>query len=211
MYKLVVLVSGGGTNLQAIIDQIESGRLSGVQIAGIIASKAGIGACARAEKHRLPLQIICRNNYAESAAYDQAMLQALRTWSPDLIVLAGFLSLLGPEIVKTYPERIINIHPSLIPSFCGPGLYGLKVHQAVLDYGVKISGATVHLVDQSYDTGPIVLQQAVPVSEQDTPETLQQRIMTEAEHVMLPRAIALFAAGKVIINGRKTRIKEENE
>lgn len=209
MYRIVVLVSGGGTNLQAIIDQIAAGKLPGVEITGVIASRAGIGACARADQAGIPWTVVRKKDYSDIAAYDQAMLNALSPWQPDLIVLAGFLSLIGPDVINRYPNRIINIHPALIPSFCGPGLYGLHVHEAALAYGVKLTGATVHLVDEAYDRGPIVMQKAVPVLPEDTPEILQQRVMQQAEQIILPKAIAYFAAGHVSVNGRTVQIEEE--
>jgi len=207
-FRIAVFVSGGGTNLQAIIDRINDRSLPDVSIAGVIASRAGTYAEQRAAKALLPCKIISRQNYPDPAAYDQAILGALADWQPDLIVLAGFLSLLGPAVIEAYRNRIINIHPSLIPSFCGPGLYGIRPHQAALDYGVKVSGATVHIVDEHYDEGPIVMQKAVEVLPDDTPQTLQLRIMQEAEQLILPQAIALFAAGRVRIEGRRAIIEE---
>ncbi|HAL74954.1 MAG TPA: phosphoribosylglycinamide formyltransferase [Clostridiales bacterium] len=209
-FKIAVFVSGGGTNLQAIIDRINDDSLSGVSIAGVIASRAGTFAEQRAAKAQLPFKIVNRRDYSDLAAYDKAILDALAPWQPDLIVLAGFLSLLGPAVIAAYRNRIINIHPSLIPSFCGPGLYGIRPHQAALDYGVKVSGATVHVVDEHYDQGPIVMQKAVEVWPDDTPQTLQLRIMQEAEQIILPQAIALFAAGRVRIKGRRAIIEEAN-
>lgn len=208
-FKISVFVSGGGTNLQAIIDQINDGSLPGVSIAGVIASRTGTLAEQRAANAQLPCKIINRHDYPDLASYDQAILSALSIWQPDLIVLAGFLSLLGPAVIEAYRNRIINIHPSLIPSFCGPGLYGIRPHQAALDYGVKVSGATVHVVDEHYDEGPIILQKAVMVQPDDTPQTLQLRIMQEAEQIILPQAIALFAAGRVRIVGRRAIIEED--
>lgn len=208
MFKIAVLVSGGGTNLQAIIDQIQTGQLAGVEIACVIASKQGTYAQTRAETAGIPCQVVRRSDYQDLAAYDEAMLGALAPYGIQLIVLAGFLSLLGPGLVATYRHRIINVHPSLVPSFCGPGLYGLKPHIAALAYGVKVSGATVHFVDEHYDEGPVLLQKAIDILPADTPESLQQRIMREAEQVILPQAIALIAAGRVRIDGRRTIITE---
>jgi len=206
MFKLAVFVSGGGTNLQAILDQMAAGRLTGVSVACVIASKPGTFAQIRAEQAKVPCLVIARKDYPDLAAYDQAILAALEPFAVDLVVLAGFLSLLGPGVVAAFRNRIINIHPALIPAFCGPGLYGIKPHQAALAYGVKVSGATVHYVDEHYDEGPILLQKAVDILDSATPETLQQRIMTEAEQVILPEAIALIAAGRVRIEGRRTLI-----
>ncbi len=206
MFNLAVFVSGGGTNLQAILDQIESGLLPGVSIACVLASKPDTYAQIRAEKAGIPCFVIARKSFPDLAAYDQAILAALQPYAVDLVVLAGFLSLLGPGVVSCYRNRIINIHPALIPAFCGPGLYGIKPHQAALAYGVKVSGATVHFVDEHYDAGPILLQKAVDILEGDTPESLQQRIMIEAEQIILPQAIALIAAGRVRIEGRHVHI-----
>lgn len=206
MFKLAVLVSGGGTNLQAILDQLASGQLQGIEIACVIASKPGTYAAVRAHQAGIPCQVVRRADYQDLAAYDRAMLSALQPYEVDLIVLAGFLSLLGPELVAAYRQRIINIHPSLVPAFCGPGLYGLKPHQAALDYGVKVTGATVHYVDEHYDEGPVLLQKAVAIQQDDTAESLQQRVMREAEQVILPQAIGLIAAGRVRIEGRRTII-----
>lgn len=206
MFKLAIFVSGGGTNLQAILDQIRSGLLPGVSIACVLASKPDTYAQTRAELAGIPCFVIARKSFPDLAAYDQAILAALQPYSVDLVVLAGFLSLLGPGVVSGYKNRIINIHPALIPAFCGPGLYGIKPHQAALAYGVKVSGATVHFVDEQYDEGPILLQKAVDILEGDTPECLQQRIMIEAEQVILPQAIKLIAAGRVRIEGRRVHI-----
>ena len=211
MFHIAVFVSGGGTNLQAIMDQIADGRLPGVRISCVIASRAGCQAEQRASAAGIPTAVIRKKDFADLADYDQALLDALRPWQVDLVVLAGFLSLLGPDFVAAYQDRIINIHPSLIPSFCGTGYYGIRPHEAALEYGVRITGATVHLVDLVYDNGPIVLQKAVAVHPEDTPLTLQQRVMTEAEQLLLPQAIALFAAGRIERTGRRTRIKKENE
>jgi phosphoribosylglycinamide formyltransferase 1 len=209
MLNIAVLVSGGGTNLQAIMDRIGDGSLAGVQIAGVIASRPGTYAEVRAGKAGIPCRVVRKKDYPDIESYDQAMLGALEPWSVGLIVLAGFLSLLGPELIEAYRGRIINVHPALIPAFCGPGMYGIKPHEAALAYGVKVSGATVHFVDEQYDAGPIILQRAVPVLEDDTPQSLQLRIMEQAEQIILPEAIALFAAGRLHVNGRITHISEE--
>ena len=196
MLNIAVLVSGGGTNLQAIIDQVEDGRLPDVKICAVISNNAGAFALERAKKHGIPACCISPKNYETREAFNKALVGALDEISPDLIVLAGFLVVIPPEMVEKYKGRIINIHPSLIPSFCGTGYYGLKVHEAALARGVKISGATVHIVDSGTDTGPILIQKAVEVKEGDTPEVLQRRIMEEAEWKILPQAIGMFAEAK---------------
>ena len=196
MLNIAVLVSGGGTNLHEIIDQVEDGRLPDVKICAVISNNAGAFALERAKKHGIPACCISPKNYETRAAFNKALVGALDEISPDLIVLAGFLVVIPPEMVEKYEGRIINIHPSLIPSFCGTGYYGLKVHEAALKRGVKISGATVHIVDSGTDTGPILIQKAVEVKEDDTPEVLQRRIMEEAEWKILPQAIGMFAEAK---------------
>ncbi|MEA4890258.1 MAG: phosphoribosylglycinamide formyltransferase [Clostridiaceae bacterium] len=209
MLNLAVFVSGGGTNLQAILDHLAANRLPGVRICCVVASKSGTYAEERAKGAGIPTFVISRKSYPDLAAYDQALLETLQPYSIGLVVLAGFLSLLGPDFIAAYPNRIINIHPSLIPSFCGPGFYGIKPHEAALAYGVRITGATVHFIDAQYDQGPIILQKAVPVLADDTPKSLQQRVMKEAEQIILPQAIALFAAGRIEVHGRITKINEE--
>jgi phosphoribosylglycinamide formyltransferase-1 len=186
LFRISVFVSGGGTNLQAILDQIAAGTLPGVQIVCVVASRPGTYAQVRAEQAGLPCMIVERRNFPDLAHYDEALIRCLKPYAVDLVVLAGFLSLLGPDFVAAYRNRIINIHPSLIPAFCGPGLYGIRPHQAALAYGVKVSGATVHFLSEQYDEGPILLQKAVDVQENDTPESLQQRVMQEAEQIILP-------------------------
>jgi len=209
MLNLAVFVSGGGTNLQAILDHLAANRLPGVRICCVVASKSGTYAEERAKGAGIPTFVIARKSYPDLAAYDQALLETLQPYSIGLVVLAGFLSLLGPDFIAAYPNRIINIHPSLIPSFCGPGFYGIKPHEAALAYGVRITGATVHFIDAQYDQGPIILQKAVPILADDTPKSLQQRVMKEAEQIILPQAIALFAAGRIEVHGRITKINEE--
>jgi phosphoribosylglycinamide formyltransferase-1 len=206
MLDIAVLVSGGGTNLQAIIDRISDGDLSGVRIVGVIASRSGTMAEQRAVRANIPVKIVCRKDFPDPEAYDRAMIAALSDWKPELIVLAGFLNLLGPTVVAAWRNRIVNVHPSLIPSFCGPGYYGIRPHEAVLASGACVTGATVHIVDEEYDRGPIILQKTVPVHADDTPQTLQLRVMQEAEQVILPKAIALFAAGRIQIEDRKVII-----
>ena len=189
MLNVAVLVSGGGTNLQAILDAKAAGGLAHARLALGLASKPGVYALERAAKAGVPTAVVSRRDYAEPAAYDAALLAALRAHKIDVVVLAGFLSILGKSVIEAYPDRILNVHPSLIPSFCGAGFYGLKVHEAALAKGVKVTGATVHLVNEIPDGGRILLQKAVEVLPDDTPETLQKRVMTEAEWLLLPRAL----------------------
>lgn len=197
MLRVLVLVSGGGTNLQAIIDRVQDGTVRNTSLIGVISNNPGAYALTRAEKAGIPHEVLSPKSFPDRAAFNQAFLEKLDAYHPDLIVLAGFLVVVPENVVKKYEGKIINIHPSLIPSFCGTGYYGLKVHEAALKRGVKISGATVHFVDAGTDTGPIILQKAVPVEEGDTPETLQRRIMEQAEWVILPKAIDLIASGEV--------------
>ena len=193
MLKMAVLVSGGGTNLQAIIDAIESGKITNAEISVVISNNAGAYALKRAEKYGIEARCISPKQYESRQAFNEALLAALQSYQVDLVVLAGCLVVIPEIMVKAYPNRIINIHPALIPSFCGTGYYGLKVHEAVLARGVKVTGATVHFVDEGTDTGPILLQKAVEVKEGDTPEILQRRVMEEAEWVLLPKAIDMLA------------------
>ena len=208
MLRLAVFVSGGGTNLQALIDQIEQGKLSDVSIEVVISSKSDAYALERAKKHGIPAVAVTKKDYPDPALFTQELLKYLEKFRVDLIVLAGYLLIVPQAIVRKYHNRIINIHPSLIPSFCGKGYYGLKVHEAALSYGVKVTGATVHFVDLGTDTGPIILQKAVPVLEGDTPEILQRRVMEEAEWQIYPKAIALYAQGRIQIQGRTVKIIE---
>ncbi|MEY8381630.1 phosphoribosylglycinamide formyltransferase [Christensenellaceae bacterium 44-20] len=205
MKRLAVMVSGGGTDLQSVIDGVQSGKIPG-EIAVVISSKPGVYALERAKKAGIPGVVICKKDYADEQAFFDANLGALREYGAEGVVLAGYLSILGKQMIEAYPEKIINIHPSLIPSFCGKGYYGLRVHQAVLDYGAKVSGATVHFVDEGADTGPIILQRAVSVLPEDTAESLQQRIL-EVEHEILPEAVALFCADRLLVQGRKVTIR----
>ncbi len=195
MLRIVVCVSGGGTNLQAIIDGVKDGTIGSTLIAGVISNNAGAYALKRAENAGIPAFCISPRTYRSREEFNQVFLKKLEELNPDLIVLAGFLVILPPRMVQVYRDRIINIHPSLIPSFCGTGFYGLKVHEAALARGVKVTGATVHYVDEGTDTGRILLQKAVEVREGDTPETLQRRVMEEAEWVILPQAINQIAIG----------------
>ena len=190
MVKIAVLVSGGGTNLQAILDSEARGELKHGTVTLVVASKPNVYALERAAKAGVPSVVVSRKDYATGEAFDAALLQILQDHGIGLVVLAGFLSILGPSVIEAYPNRILNVHPSLIPSFCGEGFYGLKVHEAVLEKGVKVTGATVHFVNEICDGGKILKQKAVEVLPNDTPETLQRRVMEQAEWVILPQAIA---------------------
>ena len=206
MLKIAVLVSGGGTNLQAIIDSMADGRITNAEITAVISNNAGAYALVRAHSAGIPAQCISPKDYADRDAFHEALLTALEEADAELIVLAGYLVVIPPAIIRKYRNRIINIHPSLIPSFCGTGYYGLKVHEAALARGVKISGATCHFVDEGTDTGPIILQKAVAVEQDDTPEVLQRRIMEQAEWVILPQAIDLIANGRVKVENGIVKI-----
>ena len=211
MLKIAVLVSGGGTNLQALIDAQNRGELSGGQIVRVIASRPDAGALERAKKAGIPGAVVRRKDYADASAFDAALLAELEGCGAELVVLAGYLSILSESVVSRYADRILNVHPSLIPSFCGKGYYGLKVHEAVLASGVKVTGATVHFVNEVPDGGAILLQQAVEVRPDDTPETLQRRVMEQAEWKLLPRAVALFCEGRIRFEGRRAFAVEEKE
>ena len=204
--RIAVLVSGGGTNLQALIDAQERGEIINGRIAAVIASKEGAYALERAKRANIPGYVVARKDYDSNQAMTAALVDKLRSLNIDLVVLAGFMVILTGEMVETYPNAILNVHPALIPSFCGEGYYGLHVHEKALEYGVKVSGATVHFVSEECDGGPIVLQKAVEVREGDTPETLQRRIMEQAEWVILPRAVSLFCQGRLQVEGRTVRI-----
>lgn len=208
MVNIAVLVSGGGTNLQALIDAQAAGRFPEGRIVRVIASRPGVYALERAANAGITAAVVERKAYADAASFDAALLAELEAASADLVVLAGFLSILGPEVVARYSNRIINVHPALIPSFCGKGYYGLKVHEAALAYGVKLTGATVHFVNEVPDGGAIILQKAVPVLEGDTPDSLQKRVMEQAEWQLLPEAVALFCAGSIRVEGRRAIIEE---
>lgn len=203
MLRVLVCVSGGGTNLQALIDSVENGQITDTQIVGVISNNKGAYALERAQKHGISSRCISPKDFQDRQAFNEAFLQAVDDFSPDLIVLAGFLVVIPQQMIQKYRNRILNIHPSLIPSFCGTGYYGLKVHEKALERGVKVTGATVHFVDEGTDTGPIVLQKAVEIQSGDTPQLLQQRVMEEAEWVLLPKAVELFAHGRIRVeNGR---------
>ncbi len=201
MLDVVVLVSGGGTNLQAIIDAVESGGITNTRIAGVISNNKNAYALERAKKHGIESRCVSPKDFTSREEFNERFQEAVEEWKPDLIVLAGFLVVIPPSMIERYRNRIINIHPSLIPAFCGTGFYGLKVHEAALKRGVKVVGATVHFVDEGTDTGPIILQKAVEVEPQDTPEILQRRVMEQAEWKILPEAIDLIANGRVSVSG----------
>lgn len=192
MIRIAVLVSGGGTNLQALIDAQAAGAFPCGEIVRVIASCPTAFALERAERAGISTAVIARRKYPSAQTFDTALCAELQADAIDLVVLAGYLSILGPQVLQAFSNRIVNVHPSLIPSFCGAGFYGLRVHQAALAYGVKVTGATVHLVSDVVDGGKILLQQAVTVAEGDTPETLQRRVMEEAEWILLPRAVAMM-------------------
>ncbi|MBD5489055.1 MAG: phosphoribosylglycinamide formyltransferase [Lachnospiraceae bacterium] len=208
MLKIVVCVSGGGTNLQAIIDGVHAGSIPNVEILRVISNNSNAYALERAKQAGIEGICVSPHDYPDREQFNEALLKAVDEVSPDLIVLAGFLVEIPPQLIKEYENKIINIHPSLIPSFCGKGYYGLKVHEAVLERGVKVTGATVHFVDEGMDTGPIIMQKAVQVLQRDTPETLQQRVMEEAEWVILPWSLALIAAGAVTVADGRVQIAE---
>lgn len=195
MLRVCVCVSGGGTNLQAIMDAIDTGKITNTQIVRVISNNKGAFALERARAKGIDAVAVSPKDYADRELFNEAFLKCVEDASPDLIVLAGFLVVLPPKMIQKYEGRIINIHPALIPSFCGKGYYGLKVHEAALARGVKVTGATVHYVDEGTDTGPIILQKAVEVLSNDTPKTLQQRVMEQAEWVILPQAINMIANG----------------
>ena len=199
MLKIAVCVSGGGTNLQAIIDAVENGTITNTEIKVVISNNKNAYALERAKNHNIEGICISPKDYETRAEFNEAFLDKLDSYEVDLVVLAGFLVVIPPEMVKKYEGRIINVHPSLIPSFCGTGFYGLKVHEGALARGVKVTGATVHFVDEGTDTGPIILQKAVYIENGDTAEVLQKRVMEQAEWIILPKAIDLIANGKVTI------------
>ena len=208
MKNICVLVSGGGTNLQALIDAEKSGQIKEGKITCVISSKEGVYALERARQNNIPTRVMPRKDYADVASYTKAVTDVLLEEKADLIVYAGFMTILDEQIVKAFPYKMINIHPALIPSFCGKGYYGLHVHEAVLQRGVKISGATVHFVTEVCDGGPIILQGTVPVLDDDTPEVLQKRIMENVEWKLLPQAVSLFCEDKIEVVGERTYIKK---
>ena len=204
----MVLVSGGGTNLQALIDAQNRGEIENGRITCVISSKEGVYALERAAKNGIPSRVIPRSGYESREAYSKTILEALREEKADLVILAGFLIILDQSVPAAFPNQILNVHPALIPSFCGPGYYGLKVHEAALAAGVKLTGATVHFVSEVCDGGPIILQEAVPVKNGDTPETLQRRVMEQAEWKILPRAASLFCQGKITVRDGRAYVEE---
>ncbi len=206
MLRLLVLVSGGGTNLQAIIDAIESKKIEDTSIVRVISNKKDAFALERAAKAGIDTAVVCRKDHETKEAFEEALYESVLEADPDLIVLAGFLVVLPEKLVDRFENRIINIHPSLIPSFCGKGFYGLKVHEEALKRGVKITGATVHFVDRGCDSGPIILQKAVEVKEDDTPQVLQKRVMEQAEWKIMPEAIDLIAKGRISVKDGHVRI-----
>lgn len=208
MLKVAVLVSGGGTNLQAIIDAVESGRITNTELTAVISNNKTAYALERAKKAGIRDIVVSPKDYADREAFNEALIDTVDALRVDLIVLAGYLVVIPPRMIDKYENRIINIHPSLIPAFCGTGFYGIKVHEAALERGVKVAGATVHFVDKGTDTGPILLQKAVVVEEGDTPKVLQQRIMEQAEWILLPQAIDMIANNKVVVIDGKVVIRK---
>ncbi len=208
MLRLAVLVSGGGTNLQAIMDSVQCGKISNAEIVTVISNNAGAYALERAKNYGCEALLLAPKDYPSREDFNQALLQALQERNIDLVVLAGYLVVIPPIVIEAFRNRIINIHPSLIPSFCGTGCYGLHVHEKALEKGVRVSGATVHFVDEGTDTGPIILQKPVMVEQDDTPEVLQRRIMEQAEWKILPQAIDLIAGGKVHVEDGKVHIDQ---
>ena len=207
MKNIVVLVSGGGTNLQALIDAQENGIIKNGRITCVISSKQGVYALERAAKHGIPSRVIPRKEYSDVAAYSKAILDAITEEKADLVVYAGFMTILDQQVVNAMPYRMMNVHPALIPSFCGKGYYGLKVHEEALKKGVKVTGATVHFVTEVCDGGPIILQKPVEVLDDDTPETLQRRVMEQAEWQILPKAVSLFCDDRLEVVGGRVKIK----
>lgn len=208
MTRIAVLVSGGGTNLQALIGARDRGEMGGGELAAVISSKADAYALERAKNAGIPGYVVARKDYDSNRAMTQALVAKLKELGIDLVVLAGFMHILTEEMVQAYPNAILNVHPALIPSFCGAGYYGLHVHEKALAYGVKVTGATVHFVNEEPDGGPIVLQKAVDILPGDTPEVLQRRVMEQAEWHILPQAVALFCQGRLSVEGRIVTIKE---
>ncbi len=209
--KIAVLVSGGGTNLQALIDAQNQGRLGAGKISLVLSSKPDVYALERAKENAIPSLVLPRKNFNSIEEYSAALANALKEAKADLVVLAGFLTIFDEQVYRAFPNRILNVHPALIPSFCGKGFYGLHVHEAALEKGVKVSGATVHIVTPECDAGPIVLQKAVEVMEDDTPETLQRRIMENAEWKILPEAVRLFCDDRLTVENNKVFIKGDEK
>lgn len=207
MKNIVVLVSGGGTNLQALIDAQKNGIIKNGRISCVISSKPDAYALKRANSSGIKTVVVNRKEFSSSADFDKHILNAINSEKADLIVLAGFMYILGKQVTDKYENRIINVHPALIPSFCGEGFYGLRVHKAALEYGVKLTGATVHFVNEQADAGPIILQKSVEVVQGDTPELLQKRVMEQAEWIILPQAVSLFCEDRLIVENGKVIIK----
>ena len=205
--RIAVLVSGGGTNLQALIDAQQAGKLQGGEIVAVLSSRAGVYALERAAKAGIPGYVVARKDFDSNRDMTVALVEKLQSLHVDLVVLAGFLHILTSEMVAAYPNAILNVHPALIPSFCGKGAYGLHVHEMALAYGVKVTGATVHFVNEEADGGPIILQKAVDILPGDTPELLQRRVMEQAEWQLLPRAVALFCQDRLSVEGRVVHIR----
>lgn len=208
MLKIAVLVSGGGTNLQAIIDGIANGSITNTEIAVVISNNKNAFALERAKQNHIPSECVSPKDYENRGAFNEALLKTIQSHDAGLVVLAGCLVVIPEIMVQAFPNKIINVHPALIPAFCGTGYYGLKVHEAVLERGAKVTGATVHFVDEGTDTGPIILQKAVDVHQDDTPEQLQQRVMMEAEWKIMPEAINLIANGRISVKDHKVWIAD---
>lgn len=208
MVRIAVLVSGGGTNLQALLDAKRNGKIKNGDISLVVSSSPDAYALKRAEAHGIKGIVVDRKEYKNRSGFTNAILDVLKEHQIDLVVLAGFLYILSPVFTQNYENKVINVHPSLIPAFCGSGYYGLRVHEKVLEYGVKLTGATVHFVNEEADGGPIILQKAVEIRDDDTPETLQRRVMEQAEWVILPKAVELFCDGRLKVDGRHVRIIE---
>lgn len=208
MLNIGVLVSGGGTNLQAILDAQDSGIIKSGKVTCVISSSSDAYALERAKKYGIESVIVDPKQFEAREKFDEAILAVLRRHCIDVVVFAGFMYILGETVIKAYPNKMLNVHPALIPSFCGKGFYGLRVHKAVLEYGVKLTGATVHFMNEVTDGGPIILQKAVAVEEGDTPELLQKRVMEQAEHIILPQAVELLCAGKLTVEGRRVVIQQ---
>lgn len=206
MKNIVVLVSGGGTNLQALIDAQNRGEIKNGKITCVISSNPNAYALTRAQNNNISTEVIRRKDFAEFDEYDNALTELLKSKNADVVVLAGFMTILGSKVISAFENKIINIHPSLIPSFCGEGYYGLHVHEAALEKGVKVTGATAHFVNEVCDGGPIIIQKAVEIQNGDTPEILQKRVMEQAEWIILPKAVSLFCEDKIIVKDNKTEI-----
>ncbi len=206
MLNIAVLVSGGGTNLQALINAEHSGKIKNGKITCVISSSPDAYALERAKQNGIDTKVVRRKDYSDRKAYSEAIVEVLQEAKADLVVYAGFMVILDEVVAKAFPNKMMNVHPALIPSFCGKGFYGLHVHEAVLEAGVKLTGATVHFVNEVCDGGPIILQKGVEVLDDDTPETLQRRVMEQAEWEILPEAVSLFCQGKITVEGNKTRI-----